>query len=262
MSKYLAKLKALREKSASPGNCQNCQNHGKLGFDSFDSTHGSSLSRLESPLTEAGEPNTTGCTHGHERAPETLDLAQAGRDRPEERAAISEFDEGLPRAEAEAIARREMAGVYDDMQTECDPGSYASALAALRANCPAYVDAADWQLAIEDGRRFIAQWGERAEALGWTSDDLFGLHSPPEKPAPNYRRLSRYDQLGLVWCLQSRPVVELTTTAATLRCPNGARLTYRRRTEQALAGTANGAPATETGNVIARPHRGSEARNE
>ena len=169
---------------------------------------------------------------------------EARRDRLEERAAILEFDEGLPRAEAEATARREMvASVHDDPQAKHDTGPYASALAALRALCPAYVDAADWQLAIEDGRRFIAQWGERAEALGWTSDDLFGLHSPPEKPAPNYRRLSRYDQLGLVWCLQSRPVVELTTTAATLRCPNGAHLTYRRRTEQALAGTANGAPA-------------------
>ena len=147
MSKYLAKLKALREISASPGNCQNCQNLGKPGFDSFDSTHGSSLSRLKSPFTEAGEPNPTGWTHGHERAPETLDLAQAGRDHPEERGAISEFDEGLPRAEAEAIARREMAGVYD-MQAECDPGSYAFALAALRATCPAYVPDDRWRQAI------------------------------------------------------------------------------------------------------------------
>jgi hypothetical protein len=89
------------------------------------------------------------------------------------------------------------AGVHDKTP---DPGRYASALAALRAQCPAYVDAADWQRTIEDGRRFITQWGERAEALGWTSDDLFGLHSPPEKPAPNYRRLSRYDQaVVLAW---------------------------------------------------------------
>ena len=187
---------------------------------------------------------------------------EARRDRLEERAGILEFDEGLPRAETEATARQGGGRRLRGPPGGARPNSYASALTALRAKCPAYVDAADWQRAIEDGRRFIAQWGERAEALGWTSDDLFGLHSPPEKPAPNYRRLSRYDQLGLVWCLQSRPVVELTTTAATLRCPNGAHLTYRRRTEQALAGTANGAPATETGNVIARPHRGSEARNE
>src|ERR1700693_4521364 len=35
---------------------------------------------------------------------------EARRNRPEERAAVLEFDQGLPRAEAEAIARREMAG--------------------------------------------------------------------------------------------------------------------------------------------------------
>ena len=191
MSKYLAKLKALREKSASPGNRQNCQNPGKPGFDSFDSTHGSSPSRLESPITEAGEPNTTGCTHGHERAPETLDLAQAGHDRPEERAAIWEFDEGLPRAEAEAIARREMAGVYDDMQATCDPGSYASALAALRANCPAYVPEDRWRRAIADATAFISKWEAQAQALGWTARELFGLHTPPERPLAKLSATSR-----------------------------------------------------------------------
>jgi hypothetical protein len=121
-------------------------------------------------------------------------------------------------------------GVHDKTP---DPGPYASALAALRAQCPAYVDAADWQRAIEDGRRFITQWGERAEALGWTSADLFGLHDPPKKPAPNYRRLSRYDRTGLVWFLRFRRVVELTSTEAVLRCRNGASLTYRRPTEAA-----------------------------
>src|SRR5215471_3269751 len=80
-------------------------------------------------------------------------LAQEARcDRFEERAAILEFDEGLSRAEAEAIARREMmTGVYDDMQAERDPVSHA--LATLRAECPAYVDATDWQQAIEDAHR-------------------------------------------------------------------------------------------------------------
>src|SRR5262249_16959211 len=128
-------------------------------------------------------------------------LAQeARRDRFEERAAILEFDEGLSRAEAEAIARREMmAGVYDDTQAARDPGSYASALSVLRAEWPGYIDAAAWQQASEDGARFVTQWGKLAEALGWTPADLFGLHTSPEKPAPNYRRLSRYDKTGLIW---------------------------------------------------------------
>ena len=153
---------------------------------------------------------------------------EARCDRFEERAAILECDEGLSRAEAEAIARREMvAGVYDDMQAARDPGSYASALAALRANRPAYVDAADWQQAIEDGHRFVSKWGNQAEALCWAPADLFGLHTPPEKPAPKYRRLSRYDQTGLIWLLHGRPVIALTETAATILAPGGANLTYR-----------------------------------
>jgi hypothetical protein len=162
-------------------------------------------------------------------------LAQEARcDRFEERAAILEFDEGLSRAEAEAIARREMmAGVYDDMQVARDPSSYASALAALRANCPAYVDAADWQQAIEDGHRFVTQCGKQAEALGWTPADLFGLHIPPEKPASNYRRLARYDQTGLIWLLHGRCVVALTKDTAVIETANGT-VVYRRYNKPAL----------------------------
>src|SRR6516164_8704162 len=161
-------------------------------------------------------------------------ILEARRDYFEQRAAILEFDEGLSRAEAEAIARREMvAGVHDDMQAARDPGSYASALAALRAECPDYVDAADWQQAIEDGQRFVTQWGKQAEALGWAPADLFGLHIPPEKPAPNYRRLSRYDQRGLIWLLNGRPVIALTQTAATILAPSGANLMYCRQNQLA-----------------------------
>jgi hypothetical protein len=164
-------------------------------------------------------------------------LAQEARcDRFEERAAILEFDEGLSRAEAQAIARREMrAGVYDDMQAARDPVSYASALAVLRAECPAYVDAADWQQAIEDGHRFVTQWGKQAEGLGWAPADLFGLQTPPEKQAPNYRRLSRYDQTGLIWLLHGRPVIALTKTAATILAPSGVNLTYGRHNKPAPA---------------------------
>ena len=51
--------------------------------------------------------------------------------------------------------------------TDRDPVSYTSELAVLRAKCPAYVDAADWQQAIEDGHRFVTQWGKQAEVLDW-----------------------------------------------------------------------------------------------
>jgi hypothetical protein len=112
-------------------------------------------------------------------------------------------------------------------------GSYSQALAALRAECPAYVDAADWQQAIEDGHRFVTQWGKQAEALGWAPADLFGLHIPPEKPAPNYRRRSRYDQTSLIWLLRGRCVVALTKDTAVIETANGT-VVYRRYNKPAL----------------------------
>ncbi len=77
------------------------------------------------------------------------------------------------------------------------PGSLA-ALEALEARCPDHVEAGRWHQAVDDGYRFLAQWGELAEALGWTVPDLLGLHEPPERPSPLYRRLSRLDTTGLI----------------------------------------------------------------
>jgi len=159
---------------------------------------------------------------------------EARCDRFEERAAILEFDEGLSRAEAEAIARREMmAGVYDDMQAARDPGSYASALAVLRANCPAHVPEDRWHQAIVDATAFTSKWGAQAHALGWMERELFGLPDVPDRPRPNYQRLSRYDQIGLVWLLQGRRVVELTKDKAVIKTPTGT-VSYRRYNKPAL----------------------------
>ena len=78
-----------------------------------------------------------------------------------------------------------------------------------------------WQAAIADGRRFLARWGAQAERLGWTADDLFGLHEPPANPHPSYSRLARLDCAGLVWILSGRPVIALTGAAATIRATAG-----------------------------------------
>jgi hypothetical protein len=93
---------------------------------------------------------------------------------------------------------------------------------------PALVDVTRWRQCVEDGKRFLAKWGEQAEALGWTSADLFGLHQPPEQPHPSYNRLSRYDWAGLIWLLEGRPVVALTETTAAIENPTGTITTYRR----------------------------------
>ena len=42
-------------------------------------------------------------------------------------------------------------------------------------------------------------------------------------PAPSYRRVSRYDETGLIWLLRGRAIVALTATEAAIqgadRCP-------------------------------------------
>jgi hypothetical protein len=104
---------------------------------------------------------------------------EARRDRFEQRAAVLEFDEGLPRAEAEAIAHQETAAaVYDDMETlRTAAGPYSSALTALRAQCPDYVPEDRWQQAIADATTFISEWCAEAQAFGWTVQE-------PIRPTP------------------------------------------------------------------------------
>ena len=104
----------------------------------------------------------------------------------------------------------------------------------MTARSPEHVPADRWQQAVQDGRRFLAKWGEQAAALGWTPRDLFGLHKSPDQPHPSYRRLSRYDETGLIWLLQGRPVVALTSATAAIENPTGAITVYRRYDKPAL----------------------------
>jgi len=104
----------------------------------------------------------------------------------------------------------------------------------LDFRCPNHVQADRWEAAVEDGRRFLAQWGEQAEALGWTARDLFGLAPVPDQPRPSYRRLSRYDETGLIWLLRGRPVLALTEGTAAIESPTGTVSVYRRHNKPAL----------------------------
>jgi hypothetical protein len=85
----------------------------------------------------------------------------------------------------------------------------------------AAIEAANWQRAVEDGRRFLIQWGERATALGWVEADVFGLPPVPANPHPMWRRLARLDQLGLVWLTHGRPVISISAEGATIATPRG-----------------------------------------
>ena len=124
----------------------------------------------------------------------------------EERAAIAEYDGGAPRVWAEALAR-------------LDP-----------SRPPADVPHRRWVRFLDDCGRFLDEgWGTRAEALGWGPLELFGCH--PDKP---FARISHY---GLLWLLNGRQLLALTSESARIQTENGF-LTYRRlpaETDQVLA---------------------------
>jgi hypothetical protein len=102
------------------------------------------------------------------------------------------------------------------------------------SRCPEYIDPERWQQCIRDAERFLAAWGDKAFALGWSADDLFGLHSPPAKPRPVYSRLTRYDATGLCWLLEGRRVIALSADTAAIECGNGNVVTYRKYRKPAL----------------------------
>ncbi len=115
------------------------------------------------------------------------------------------------RSSAPTISRRDNVNIVNNVRvSKTSLSPLTSAFSAIERECSDLVSAADWQRAVDHGRLFIVQWGERAEALGWTAQDLFGLHDPPEQHGPNYRRLSRYE------LLHGWPVVALTADRAVI----------------------------------------------
>jgi len=137
-------------------------------------------------------------------------------------------------AAARCATANEGFGSFDSAQSTTSSNRYRWVVTALEAGCPDLVPVNRWRLAVDDARVFIARWGDQAEALSWTARDLFGLHQPPAPPHPSYSRLARYDETGLIWLLQGRPVVALTEATAAIRRSTGAITIYRRFHKPAL----------------------------
>jgi hypothetical protein len=49
-----------------------------------------------------------------------------------------------------------------------------------------------------------------------------------------YRRLSRYDETGLIWLLEGREVIAMTEETATIRRSSGSVTVYRKSNKPAL----------------------------
>jgi hypothetical protein len=117
----------------------------------------------------------------------------------EERAAVLQYDAGLPRAWAEGASR-------------------------LLAGLPPPAGCAPWRWdqVCDDAAALIAdRWAAKAAALGWQGAELFGA-------MPAYSDV-RYDAQGLAWLLHGRTVVSLDAAGADMRTVGGAVLRFHRR---------------------------------
>jgi hypothetical protein len=120
------------------------------------------------------------------------------------------------------------------VQPQLLASAYQSAFDILERKCPDFVPDDRWRQVVDDGQQFLIVWGEQAEAFGWSARELFGLHSPPERPVASYQRLARYDETGVIWLLQGRPVVALTETTAAIQHSSGNVTTCRKHNKPAL----------------------------
>lgn len=116
----------------------------------------------------------------------------------EERAAILEYDAGLPRTWAEHFARQLVKG---------PPGDFSPTR---------------WQAAIDGALMFADQWATEAHRLGWRVEDAFGMH--PTAPA------ARYDCRGLAWLLgDGSRVLAIDSKGAEMAGRSGSKQRFYRR---------------------------------
>ena len=158
-------------------------------------------------------------------------VAASGRDAPRENFRLVAADiqpDGLPDL-ADPEAQRGTAGTEGDA-LHCPSGTSLSAVpvgqlpaeAAERIRalaCPADFSCTRWQILQNGAARFAEEWGERALALGWTSDELFAFAEP----------FARVDLQGACWFVGDATVAAPTADAVTLRRASGATLKIYRR---------------------------------
>lgn len=133
--------------------------------------------------------------------------ATPAHDRPslqdifDERAAIAEFEGGIPRLWAEGFARLQM------------------------TPCPAAMRPDRWRQVIDDAGRFLDRWAAKAAALGWDTASVFGVHAD--------RPIERVGCAGLVWLLRGNEIEAISSSVARIRTRSGAVQIYDRRPQSA-----------------------------
>jgi hypothetical protein len=101
------------------------------------------------------------------------------------------------------------------------PTEWARHIALLKSNEPKLgMSPLHWSQFVRDARRFLAEWGAEAARLGWSAEDVFGVH--PLLPE------ARYDVMGIVPLIRGNEVVAINDQRATIRTPGGGHMTYYR----------------------------------
>ena len=133
-----------------------------------------------------------------EQRAEAIERTRAWSDAEEERAAIVEYDGGVLRPWAEALAR-------------LDPG-----------RVPPNISPERWTQFIDDCGRFLDQrWATHAEGLGWGPLDLFGCDR--ERPP------AEDDHAGLLWRVEGGKLLIMSAYAAIIETATGQQKTFHRR---------------------------------
>lgn len=124
------------------------------------------------------------------------DAAPISKDDFEERAAIVEYDAGIPREWAEGFARL------------CEMPR------------PIGFSPQRWRQLLNDAGKFMDCWASRVAALGWTTEEVFGAHPV----APD----ARQDAKGLVALIGGHQVVAVSASTITIFTQSKSRFVLRR----------------------------------
>lgn len=89
---------------------------------------------------------------------------------------------------------------------------WAARVATMDSQPPPGVPPRWWSTLREAARRFVAEWGDTAVALGWTDADLFAV----DARAP-YTRIDQYGLVPLLAGPLERRVIAMTETGATIQ---------------------------------------------
>jgi hypothetical protein len=100
------------------------------------------------------------------------------------------------------------------------PAKWMKRFALLRIQPRLGMSPPHWSQFLLDARRFLGKWGAKAARLGWSVEDVLGMH--PLAPE------ARYDAVGLVPLIRGNEVVAISKHRATIRTARGGLMTYYR----------------------------------